>query len=101
MLDCEKPNKGEQLVKQYLENSGYCVMDVSKDNHYWIQDIDFIAIKGHETSKIEVKFDGWIHTTRNIFVELLSDIDANKAGWIDYCKADYFFMLMLLIILVM
>lgn len=91
MLDCEKPNRGEQLVKEYLEQEGYCVVDVSKDQHYWSQDIDFIAIKGTETIKIEVKYDSWIHVTRNLFIELLTDIDRNKCGWIDYCKADYLY----------
>lgn len=91
MLDCEKPNKGEQLVKEHLEQEGYCVVDVSKDQHYWSQDIDFIAIKGTETIKIEVKYDSWIHATRNLFIELLTDVERNKCGWIDYCKADYLY----------
>ena len=91
MLDCQKPNKGEQLVKEYLEQHGYSVIDVSKDQHYWSQDIDFIAIKGTETIKIEVKYDTWIHSSRNLFIELLADVDRNKCGWIDYCKADYLY----------
>lgn len=91
MLDCEKPNKGEQLVKHYLEKEGYCVIDVSKNSHYWSQDIDFIVIKGLATISIEVKYDSWIHSTRNLFIELLSDVHQNKCGWIDYCKADYLY----------
>ncbi len=91
MLDCEKPNKGEQLVKLFLEKEGYFVIDVSKDQHYWSQDIDFIAIKGDNTIKVEVKYDSWIHKTNNLFIELMSDVDRNKSGWIDYCKADYLF----------
>lgn len=91
MLDCMKPNKGEQLVKHYLESQGYAVIDVSKNKEYWIQDIDFLAIRGQQTIKIEVKYDSWIHKTRNLFIELMSDIDANKGGWIDFCKADYIY----------
>ena len=91
MLDCEKPNKGEQLVKQFLNKEGYFVIDVSKDQHYWSQDIDFIAIKGDNAIKVEVKYDSWIHRTNNFFIELMADVDSNKCGWIDYCKADYLF----------
>ena len=91
MLDCEKPNKGEQLVKLFLEKEGYFVIDVSKDLHYWSQDIDFIAIKGDNAIKVEVKYDSWIHRTNNLFIELMADVDSNKCGWIDYCKADYLF----------
>ena len=90
-LDCNKPNKGEQLIKNYLEHQGYNVIDVSKCQEYWTQDIDFIAIKGQDTTKIEVKYDGVIHRTRNLFIELLSDVDNNKSGWIDFCKADYLY----------
>ena len=36
MLDCEKYNKGEAAVKEYLENSGTTVIDVSKNPAYWV-----------------------------------------------------------------
>lgn len=91
ILNCNMPNKGEWLVKEYLERNGYDVIDVSKNKEYWVQDVDFIAVKGEKQTKIEVKYDGWIYKTRNMFIELLTDIDKNKCGWIDYCKADVLF----------
>ena len=27
----------------------------------------------------------------NLFIELLTDVERNKCGWIDYCKADYLY----------
>ena len=91
MLDCNRTNIGEILVYNHLTSNGYNVLDVSKDQQYWTQDIDFIAFKGGRTIKIEVKYDSWINSTRNMFIELLSDVDKNKCGWIDYCKADYLY----------
>lgn len=88
MLDCNKPNIGEQIVKDYLESLGYTVNDVSKDPQYWSRDIDIIAIRGNEETKIEVKFDRRIHETHNLYIEIFSDVDNNKGGWFDSCEAD-------------
>ena len=84
-------NEGEYLVQQYLLDKGYQVIDVSRDQDYWTQDIDFIAIKGEKTIRIEVKYDSWINKTNNMFVELISNVNNNTSGWIDYCKADIIF----------
>ena len=84
-------NKGEKLVYDYLNDKGYQVIDVSRDQDYWTQDIDFIAMKGDRTIKIEVKYDSWINRTNNMFIELISNVDNNQSGWIDYCKADIIF----------
>ena len=91
MLDCEKFNPGEALVKQYLQDIGRTVIDVSKNSDYWVQDIDFIAIKGQLTEKIEVKYDRNMNRYQSMFVELKSNIEKGLPGWIDTTKADFIF----------
>ena len=91
MLDCQKFNPGEELVKKYLEATGRTVIDVSKDNQYWLQDTDFIAIKGNRTEKIEVKYDYNMNRYQSMFVELKANMEKNVPGWIDTTKADFIF----------
>lgn len=91
MLDCEKYNPGEAMVKAYLESTGRTVIDVSKNSEYWLQDIDFIAIRGERTDKIEVKYDRNMCRYNSMFVELKSNIEKNIPGWIDTTKADFIF----------
>lgn len=91
MLDCEKYNPGEAMVKAYLESTGRTVIDVSKNSEYWLQDIDFIAIRGERTDKIEVKYDRNMCRYNSMFVELKSNIENNIPGWIDTTKADFIF----------
>ena len=91
MLDCEKYNPGEAMVKAYLESTGRTVIDVSKNSEYWLQDIDFIAIRGERTDKIEVKYDRNMCRYNSLFVELKSNIEKNIPGWIDTTKADFIF----------
>ena len=91
-LDCNKFNIGEAVVKRYLtEDCGETVIDVSKNKDYWVQDVDFISIKGNKSNKIEVKYDRYVYYTQNFFIELMSNIEKNQVGWIDYTKADYIF----------
>ena len=91
MLDCEKYNPGEAMVKAYLESTGRTVIDVSKNSEYWLQDIDFIAIRGERTDKIEVKYDRNMCRYNSLFVELKSNFEKNIPGWIDTTKADFIF----------
>lgn len=91
MLDCKKYNPGEAMVKAYLESTGRTVIDVSKNSEYWLQDIDFIAIRGERTDKIEVKYDRNMCRYNSMFVELKSNIEKNIPGWIDTTKADFIF----------
>lgn len=91
MLDCQKYNPGEAMVKEYLESTGRAVIDVSKNRDYWLQDIDFLAVKGERTEKIEVKYDRNIHKYAAMFVELQANIEKGQPGWIDTTKADFIF----------
>ena len=93
-LDCNKFNIGEYVVKQFLQNEcGETVIDVSKNKDYWIQEVDFLSVKGNRTNKIEVKYDNNVYNYQSFFVELLSNVEKQKPGWIDYTKADYIFYL--------
>lgn len=91
MLDCEKFNPGEEMTKKYLKSIGRTVIDVSKNQDYWLQDIDLIAINGQITERIEVKYDRNINHYHSFFVELQSNIERNQPGWIDTTKADFIF----------
>lgn len=91
MLDCEKFNPGEAMVKSYLESTGRTVIDMTNNPEYWLQDVDFLAIKGNRTEKIEVKFDWNINKYRSMFVELMANIEKKQPGWIDSTKADFIF----------
>lgn len=94
-LDCQDPNNigaiCEAAVKQYLDEKGYSITDVSKNKEYWLQDVDLLATKGASTLKIEVKGERQIHKYQSFFIELMADEERNKAGWIDITKADYIF----------
>ena len=91
MLDCEKFNPGEEMAKKYLKSIGRTVIDVSKNQDYWLQDIDLIAINGQITERIEVKYDRNINHYHSFFVELQANIERNQPGWIDTTKADFIF----------
>lgn len=75
---------GEWELKKYLRANGADVEDVSNNPAYWKKDIDLIA----DGVSIEVKWDGAMATTGNIFIETCSDIDKNKPGWFNFCQAD-------------
>ena len=62
---------GEWEAKKYLRANGADVEDVSNNPAYWKKDIDLIA----DGVSIEVKWDGAMATTGNIFIETCSDID--------------------------
>ena len=91
MLDCEKYNPGEAMVKQYLKDTGRTVIDVSKTNDYWSQGIDLIALKGQRTEKIEVKYCFNINRFHSFFIELIANQEKKKPGGIDYTKSDFIF----------
>lgn len=91
MLDCEKFNPGEWMVKQYLQDTGRTVIDVSKNNDYWSQGIDLLTIKGQQTEKIEVKYCSNINRYHSFFIELIANQEKNEPGWIDYTKSDFIF----------
>ena len=75
---------GEWELKRYLRANGADVVDVSNNPNYWNKDIDLIA----DGVNIEVKWDGVMATTGNIYIETLSDIDRQKSGWFNFCQAD-------------
>lgn len=48
-------------------------------------------MKDNRKHTIEVKWDSRIAETGNMFIETITDIDNNKAGWFEFCQAEYIF----------
>ena len=82
---------GEYKAQCYLRSQGYEVEDTTLNPDFFDKDIDFIATKGNEKITIEVKWDNRIHDTGNMFIETITDLDKNKAGWFLFCQADYIY----------
>lgn len=81
---------GEYELKRYLrEQQHQEIEDVSENPNFWYKDIDLI--NHTQNSTIEVKWDGVMNTTHNVFIETCSNIDSNKEGWFLFCQADYLY----------
>ena len=84
---------GEAVCKNGLEACGFQVQDVSRNPDYYEKD-DLIATKNGKSYFIEVKTDTRAHETGNLVVELISNVEAKRTGWFNYCKYNkYFFYL--------
>ena len=84
---------GEAVCKNVLEACGFQVQDVSRNPDYYEKD-DLIATKNGKSYFIEVKTDTRAHETGNLVVELISNAEAKRTGWFNYCKCNkYFFYL--------
>ena len=85
-------NRGEEIIKSYLENNPniVSVIDVSKDKKYQDEDIDFIIkLESGEEIPIELKTDRY--TTGNIFYEYISNKEYNVEGCMIKSKAKCLF----------
>ena len=78
-------NIGELRAYNYLQDNGWIVTDVTKEEAYFDKDIDLLAHRGTESLSIEVKWDSRIHETGNMFIETVTDLDNSKAGWFLFC----------------
>lgn len=90
----KKPNNGktgEKLAMQYLQGQGWDVLDVSGNSDFWGKDIDLVCHKDNKTMTVEVKWDGRIADTGNLFIETVTDLDNQKQGWFQFCQADYIY----------
>lgn len=81
--------KGEQAAREWLETKGWKCYDVSNIDTTWKHDIDIIAVKNEEARIIEIKYDSRIHYTGNMFIELITDKENNKPGWIETTASNY------------
>lgn len=93
LIGVEPLNDGETQVKDYLRANGYKVADVSDYPAYWKIDVDILAYRDciENELKIEVKNDGTISRTGNLFIELFTDLDKSKLGWFNITAADYIY----------
>lgn len=82
---------GEREAYDYLVSQGWEVKDLTECDAFFGKDIDFLISKGRERHYIEVKWDYKIKQTGNMFIETITDIDANKDGWYEFCQAEFIF----------
>lgn len=86
--DLNAAKQGETISMDYFSSLGYSIQDVSDDSRFWSQDIDFIAHKEEKHIPIEVKFDGNIHYTGNMLLEL-ENMSRHINGWFRFTRAEY------------
>lgn len=74
-----------------MESRGYAVEDVSGNEEYWYKDIDFFITSSTSglTKSFEVKWDGRINKTGNLYLELAAAHSRGGIGWWEFCEADY------------
>ncbi len=82
---------GEQAARKWLESRGHTVIDRRANPDYWKKDIDFSVSKGKQHCNVEIKWDYRMQKSGCMFLELITDIQENKAGWAIYTEADYIF----------
>ena len=84
--------EGELQAQEFYAMKGCTIKDVSDDEEYQKQDIDFIASHRNRSAAIEVKNDRVISRTGNLFLEINTDKgDTNARGWFKYSNADILF----------
>ena len=83
--------QGERLFQQIMASRNYKVDDVSGNSEYWYRDIDFIVTSPTTgaTKSFEVKWDGRIGRTGNLYLELTNRHSKGGKGWYQFCEADY------------
>lgn len=82
-------NKGEAIASSFLSSIGYNIQNKTKDPLYQEKDIDLIATCGDQVMTIEVKADNIMNRSKNVCVELISNIGTGKKGWLYYCEASH------------
>lgn len=88
--DLERGKVGEQLVRQTFESLGYELKDVSDDEAFWVEDVDYLTVDG---IKYEVKTDYKLESTGNLALEsevYYKNYYEFKDSWLWTSKADYF-----------
>lgn len=86
---------GENKILEYLNSlpETVKVTDVSKDNEYQKIDVDLIWETKEKKILIEVKVDGIMSKTGNLFFETISNHIKNTLGCFIYSKADLMYYL--------
>lgn len=85
----EYGRKGETAVATLLTNAGFEVSNVSTDSAYFHCG-DLIAEKDNKKLFIEVKTDSYAAATGNLVVELITNVEWKKDGWLKVSTADKF-----------
>jgi len=69
--DLERGKSGEQMFIETAQQLGYKVEDLSDDRYYQKKGVDFRITKSDKSLLVDVKTDYLMHSTGNIFLELL------------------------------
>ena len=77
---------GELEFKLQAQQQGHKLEYVGDEPEFWRRDIDFII---NDRTAVEVKWDSWINTTGNLFIETANPRSKDGKGWYLFCEADY------------
>lgn len=77
---------GELEFKRKAQAQGHTLEYVGDDPDYWNKDIDFIIDDG---TTVEVKWDSWINTTGNLFIETDNPRSRCGLGWFRFTQAEW------------
>ena len=83
--------RGEKIFSDFMSRIGIKFTDVSEDENYQSDDVDFLVSSkklGRDVG-VEVKNDRWIHRTGNVFFETVSNVDFDTQGCFSKSKADF------------
>lgn len=92
--DNDAGTKGETIVMAWLlrQQGIKTILDVSDDNEFQKQDIDFIIqFTNNKICRVEVKTDYKAHETGNIPYEITGNRSLNSHGCLERTKADKIF----------
>lgn len=80
----------EERWLAFLERVKYYdrIDDVRLDPQWQPKGVDFVAWKGYENLKFEVKADRYVHRTQQIIYEDKEMVELGKPGWARTSKAD-------------
>lgn len=83
-----KGKEGESNFAKIMEEYGIECRDVSGDPAYWEKDIDFIISNGKRERTVEVKNDGRMYKTGNMYIETSNPRSKGGKGWFWFCQAE-------------
>ena len=94
MLDCEKFQPAEWICRAYWTQKGFQYMNLTKDERYFDDDIDFFVFRKDQDKYVSVEVKG-SNYARSLFVETEvynKSKDTRADGWFYKCRADWLFV---------
>ena len=94
MLDCEKFQPAEWICRAYWKFKGYQYMNLTKNEQYFDDDIDFFVFRDDMEKEISVEVKG-SNYARSLYVEteVYNKTSGTKVdGWFYKCRAEWLFV---------